>query len=62
MKQLCDECRERPAKFFRRRHKYRGLKNNLIIRADKDHTLCIQCNNQRHESEKQRRLNGAKNI
>jgi hypothetical protein len=33
VKQLCQQCHDRKAKF-----KYRG-----VVRADRDHTLCFEC-------------------
>ena len=33
LKQLCQRCRDRKARF-----KYRG-----VVRADRDHTLCFEC-------------------
>ena len=38
LKQLCQRCRERKAKF-----KYRG-----VVRADRDHTLCFECYRAEH--------------
>ena len=40
LKQLCQRCRDRKARF-----KFRG-----VVRADRDHTLCFEC----YRSERQR--------
>ncbi len=52
---MCDACGKRPAKMFRRSHKMRGRKSNLIIKSSPDHPLCNQCHNNEFESIRQAR-------
>lgn len=57
-KQMCDSCGVRPAKFFRRQHKFRNSKGRatLMIGVSPDHPLCSQCHNSNYEAQRQERF------
>ncbi len=51
MRNPCDECGKRPALMFRRSKKYKGPhKKTLIIKSEKNHTLCRQCHDANSEA------------
>jgi hypothetical protein len=52
---MCDECGQRRAVYIRRVYKFRG---QTRVRSDKNHTLCIRCNNSQYQSLLQLTING----
>jgi hypothetical protein len=50
IRQLCETCRERKARF-----EYRGH-----VKADRDHTLCFQCYRAEHDRRRATMLSGVK--
>lgn len=54
----CEECGKRKAIFIRRPKKYKGTKDLLIVKSDKNHAMCIRCANEQYQKVMQEQKNG----